>query len=813
MSVLSAIPKRLFNSVLPPSLPTTTPLNAFPWQSGESALLRADEPRPLPDVIARPFKSHHSKSLSFPSSHLSEVSFSAPAILNSLPSGDALPVPLPTAISSSTIPSTTFDTETHQKRQLLGRKQRSHKTRGSESNILPRLFSSSISTTTTFSSDYLRDPLFAYPVCPNSERSATQSVISQVPINLQLANTNTSDSVLIPMSPLLIYFQFLKQRYCTLVESSPEFPAPLSTLNDFSATFTCSPRAVTHSSTNTHTSVTNTRSTTTTTHSTTATASYLFNFDPVVHGWPKIDTMTLETLRPILANFSSQVHLASSQVQIEHLHADQVAVQLTLVDYFLFIKILPQHFLRHLSGDTQSSLRRSTDFFNYLTRLIESSILESADVQIRSLRIQSWVKVGMCLLRLRNFHTLKAVTSALTTPPIVRLKKTWLSVPRKVMQNFHRLKKMVSEEGNFETYRKQLLKTPRPLIPFLGILQHDFTYMIVDAKRRGSLSLDQRPDGGARDGTDSPHPLSHEHRIKELLFQVEYFQSGPSYLNDLTDHACSHKNHQPSVAPILSRVKLALSDDSIGKYACDPAFVLNWILTRHFLSEKEVDALSLSRESVAEDSKRRKSYAVSEKPPSQNAYHPHPPGSSSFLSNPLTSYPAAITLSDNLPFSNSSSLSSFLNAITFSSRANTSTADEPEICSAQLDAERLIHSSTAPPHLSPTSLSHSANLSSHPPRYSHPTPPSPSNDTSFPAHIQRRRASTKASTKYMASSSADDAPIPEISISTDIINATISIPTPLIQQRSHSTSYSSGDGTLHSSDFNFTGPSLAHNAK
>ncbi|CAJ0825515.1 17267_t:CDS:1, partial [Entrophospora sp. SA101] len=90
-----------------------------------------------------------------------------------------------------------------------------------------------------------------------------------------------------------------------------------------------------------------------------------------------------------------------------------IAYQLTLIDSAIFLEIDPHSLLAHSTKNPDPKIIASTDFFNYLTRIVECSILSPVEASSRALVIHHWVKVAAKLHELHNFQTLKAILSAL----------------------------------------------------------------------------------------------------------------------------------------------------------------------------------------------------------------------------------------------------------------------------------------------------------------------------------------------------------------------------------------------------------------
>lgn len=213
-----------------------------------------------------------------------------------------------------------------------------------------------------------------------------------------------------------------------------------------------------------------------------------------------------------------------------------VAYQLTLVESAIFLEIPPSALLTHSPKTPHRTITASTDFFNYLTRMIEYSILFPAEASGRAQCLHYWIKLAVKLHELENFQTLKAVLSALGTPPIKRLKRTWSYVPRKSMNKLDTLSELMSEARNYGKYREMMASlnagtatfsssttssgqstsapggkldmlslngmthslsnlafrtkeaARRPMVPFLGTFIMDITYLLAAVKKTLPIS-------------------------------------------------------------------------------------------------------------------------------------------------------------------------------------------------------------------------------------------------------------------------------------------------------------------------------------
>jgi hypothetical protein len=292
-----------------------------------------------------------------------------------------------------------------------------------------------------------------------------------------------------------------------------------------------------------------------------------------------------------------------------------IAYQLTLIDSTIFRNIPMEAILTHTSKYPHPAITVSTDFFNYLTRLIEHAILLHQDASGRAQLVNHWIKVAGKCHDLKNYQTLKAVISALGTPPIQRLKRTWSFVPKKSMSLLEDLSELMSESSNYGRYRERLgimadvkipinpttttttttvmsaittintlnlvstSTTPTPLqnknsiddglalpkkslrknsfseptVPFLGTFIHDMTYLVA---------LQQKSNNDWK-GKNAPQ---HDPRLEELLKLFRNLQRSPPYSPTLTATCIKelNKHRKRKLSHALSRTSAMKKSTSVS---------------------------------------------------------------------------------------------------------------------------------------------------------------------------------------------------------------------------------------------------------
>jgi hypothetical protein len=272
-----------------------------------------------------------------------------------------------------------------------------------------------------------------------------------------------------------------------------------------------------------------------------------------------------------------------------------IAYQLTLIESSIFCGIPPEALLSHSARTPHKKIVASTDFFNFITRSIEHSILLPQEASKRAEIIHRWIKVATKLLAINNYQTLKAVISALGTPPLQRLRRTWECIPKKRMGRLELLNTLMSEADNYRKYREHMgLERKRlwakPVVPFLGVFIHDITYLYAAAK------------GNQQDN-----------RVQDVLNCVQLFQRAPVYpqqpppsfvsaqkkhlfrpmLSDALHFGSSLKknNNKTTTAALMGEDQRQETEIEL-----EQQLIIQYLLMRPWVSEKVIDALSNLRE-------------------------------------------------------------------------------------------------------------------------------------------------------------------------------------------------------------------------
>eukprot|EP01083_Nonionella_stella_P250785 866019_1 len=188
-----------------------------------------------------------------------------------------------------------------------------------------------------------------------------------------------------------------------------------------------------------------------------------------------------------------------------------IAEQLTWIDAQLLNNIQDREFLDHnwkRRDNKRTNLLKMIDHFNHITKFVQMQILNETTLRNRAKTLKKLIKVGMRLMELRNYNTLCAFHSALSSAPIHRLKAMWNRVPQRYMTMVRQIKDLFDRNDNHCNLRRKLsgATVDEPHIPYMGLLLQDLVF--VD-------------DGGARSVYDQNRINFHKMlQINETIQRV-----------------------------------------------------------------------------------------------------------------------------------------------------------------------------------------------------------------------------------------------------------------------------------------------------
>ena len=188
----------------------------------------------------------------------------------------------------------------------------------------------------------------------------------------------------------------------------------------------------------------------------------------------------------VTKKFNLSYLLSDVRVLLE-LDPIEVARQIVLIEYSLFFKIRPRETINQIYADTNGTemalypnMHKMIAFTNQITMWVCSTMVSIADIKTRVLVLKYFMSVAIALREIQNFNALTAIVAGLTMGPVFRLKKTLAKMVKtypKIHAQYLETVAIVSPKGQYVNYRKHLKTLQKPILPFLGIIITDMTFV------------------------------------------------------------------------------------------------------------------------------------------------------------------------------------------------------------------------------------------------------------------------------------------------------------------------------------------------
>ena len=186
-----------------------------------------------------------------------------------------------------------------------------------------------------------------------------------------------------------------------------------------------------------------------------------------------------------LANYPDSILMTSKgifELGVKTTHALEVARQLCLLDWEPLAEVrsselLAQRWAKKNARSDAPHVLALIERFNSVSAWAATEILLKKVPEERASRICLLIDIANNLLALSNFSSLYAILSALESAAISRLKHTWELIPSEYGMQFKVLKEIMSMNHNYVVYREKLRSTQPPMIPYMGVLLQDLTFI------------------------------------------------------------------------------------------------------------------------------------------------------------------------------------------------------------------------------------------------------------------------------------------------------------------------------------------------
>ena len=164
--------------------------------------------------------------------------------------------------------------------------------------------------------------------------------------------------------------------------------------------------------------------------------------------------------------------------------ADEIARQLTLMDYGLFVR-LPLNELHgrgwlENGGALCPRLMAGIAQFNGISRALATAVLACPRAEERATQLAWWLRVAHQCRAIGNFSSTIALMAALASSPIHRLRKSWALLRRlypSAAALQPALEALAASASNWAGLRAALRSSQPPVVPYMGLYCSDLTFV------------------------------------------------------------------------------------------------------------------------------------------------------------------------------------------------------------------------------------------------------------------------------------------------------------------------------------------------
>ncbi|KAF2074781.1 hypothetical protein CYY_003927 [Polysphondylium violaceum] len=176
-------------------------------------------------------------------------------------------------------------------------------------------------------------------------------------------------------------------------------------------------------------------------------------------------------------------NIFSNRLEIYDIDEEEIARQLTLIEFNLYKKIKPPELLNQSWNKAKLKYRAQNvlkiiDRFNSVSMWVATLIIQTPKVKARARMMSRFMRIAEHLKNLNNYNSLMAIIAGLNFSSVYRLKYTREEVSAQTLRSYQELEKIMNSEGSFKIYRQRLQQGGGgPCLPYLGVHLTDLTFM------------------------------------------------------------------------------------------------------------------------------------------------------------------------------------------------------------------------------------------------------------------------------------------------------------------------------------------------
>ncbi|EXJ88538.1 hypothetical protein A1O1_05468 [Capronia coronata CBS 617.96] len=180
----------------------------------------------------------------------------------------------------------------------------------------------------------------------------------------------------------------------------------------------------------------------------------------------------------------AQIRLSKFQWhQFMEIPVEELALEITRIDWTMFSAIRPRDFVRHVWLSTKEKRRsRSGDnisamvkHFNHLALFVSGMILLRDKPKHRARVLERFMALAWKVRQLNNYNSLGAIVAGITGHEVARLGATRELISPEVQKQFLRLTILMGLSKSHAAYRMAWENSAHERIPFLPLVRQDLT--------------------------------------------------------------------------------------------------------------------------------------------------------------------------------------------------------------------------------------------------------------------------------------------------------------------------------------------------
>lgn len=166
------------------------------------------------------------------------------------------------------------------------------------------------------------------------------------------------------------------------------------------------------------------------------------------------------------------------------LTVDEIASELTRIDWTQFSRIKPRDLIRHISIPSQNKekspnlahINKMISHFNHVAYWVATIILEKPKSKHRAKALEKFMEVARALRERNNYNSLGAVIAGINGTAVHRLQRTRERVDQQIHKKFMRLELLMGTHKGHSKYRLAWENSTAERIPFMPLHRRDLVF-------------------------------------------------------------------------------------------------------------------------------------------------------------------------------------------------------------------------------------------------------------------------------------------------------------------------------------------------